>query len=114
LDENKILACQDNPKLTDCNNIFKKIETSNFEKSKTYKVKITVKSENPDIRNQIILQDYLASTMKVMNSKFLTVSSNLKTNDDWTWNNVQKNSNMIQASTYTDDKELVFEYYFQP
>ena len=114
LDENKILACQDNPKLTDCNNIFKKIETNNFEKSKTYKVKITVKSENPDIRNQLILQDYLASTMKVMNSKFLTVSSNLKTNDDWTWNNVQKNANMIQASTYTDDKELVFEYYFQP
>ncbi|PZM85612.1 hypothetical protein DLH72_01895 [Candidatus Gracilibacteria bacterium] len=113
VNEDKLLFCQNNPKDKTCLSILKKVENSIFEKGKTYKTKISIKSENPDIRNQIILQDYLASGIQVLNSKFTSVSSNFKTDDNWEWFNVQKNANLIQAVTYTDSQTLEFEYYFK-
>lgn len=113
VEENKILECQYEESNKNCKNIFKKVENNIFEKNKTYKVKIAVKSENPDIRNQIILQDYLSSSIKVLDSKFLNVSSNFKTDNNFAWYNVQKNANLIQAVTYTSKNEIYFEYFFK-
>ena len=91
----------------------KRVDWINFEKGKTYKVKISVNTDNSDIRNQITLIDYLPATAQVINSKFLNVSSNFANDNNWNWFNVQKNWNLIQAVTYTSSTQLEFEYYFK-
>lgn len=113
VDENKLLKCQNSEVYDDCAWVLKRVDWINFEKGKTYKVKISVNTDNSDIRNQITLIDYLPATAQVINSKFLNVSSNFANDNNWNWFNVQKNWNLIQAVTYTSSTQLEFEYYFK-
>ena len=123
LDEKSLSRCSSNNyRWNDnnevCKNALKLVENDIYDKWELYKVKIVVDLEsNKNVKN-LVIEDYLPSTFRVINSKFKTESigvTQATTKKSWNWNHIEFRPEVVMANaSYVWQNQAVFEYYFKP
>ncbi|MDD2871769.1 MAG: alpha-2-macroglobulin family protein, partial [Candidatus Gracilibacteria bacterium] len=95
---------------------FKLVDGKEFKKGVLYKSKITVDLKDSKNKTNLVIEDYLAGSFRVINSKFNTEQIAIRQNQtDWTWNHTEFNSDVVMANaTYIWSGSSSFEYYFRP
>jgi uncharacterized protein YfaS (alpha-2-macroglobulin family) len=72
---------------------------------------------NKNVKN-LVIEDYLPSTFRVINSKFKTESigvTQATTKKSWNWNHIEFRPEVVMANaSYVWQNQAVFEYYFKP
>jgi len=95
------------------------LKTDNiFKKWNIYKNQIIVKFPDEKYRRNLVIEDYLASSFRVLNSKFKTESAIITKNTSWNdrnWDHTEFNKWVVFANTsYVYSDILNFNYYFVP
>ncbi len=94
----------------------KLVDWKQFKKWVMYKVKNTVELKNMNNKRNLIIEDYLAWSFRIINSKFNTEQIGIRQNQtDWSWNHTEFRPDVVMANaTYIWDWTQNFEYYFVP
>ena len=95
---------------------FKLADGITFKKWVLYKSKITVDLKSTNNMSNLVIEDYLAGSFRVINSAFNTEQIAIRQNqNNWTWNHVEFNPDVVMANaTYIWSGDSSFEYYFRP
>jgi len=95
---------------------FKLADWKEFKKWVLYKSKITVDLKDAKNKTNLVVEDFLAWSFRIINSKFNTEQISVRQNQtNWTWNHTEFNPDVVMANaTYIWDWSSSFEYYFRP
>ncbi len=114
LDESKLTECSYYYwKSQDCSKVFTKVTDNKFKKWKLYKVKVTTNFDENTPRRNLVIEDYLPSTFKVINSAFNTEKIAVKQwANSWEWNHIEYLKDRVFATaSQVWWNEQIFEYY---
>lgn len=117
LDSWKLSECSTNwyGDKKDCDKIFKEVNPEVLKKWKTYKVKLTATFPKNTHKN-LILEDYLPATFRVLRSNFRTdsIATNQATTG-WDFNHIEVQPGLVMAhSEYLWGDEATYEYFVVP
>ncbi|MDP2090984.1 MAG: alpha-2-macroglobulin family protein [Candidatus Gracilibacteria bacterium] len=95
---------------------FKLVDGNEYKVGVLYKSKIIVDFKDTKNRTNLVIEDYLAGSFRVINSKFNTEQISIRQNQtDWTWNHTEFKPNVVMANaTYVWSGNSSFEYFFRP
>ncbi|PID86289.1 hypothetical protein CSB08_01355 [Candidatus Gracilibacteria bacterium] len=121
IDENKLSECSEarlyQRNKVDCSKVLELNDTNSFVKGALYKIKVEVSlNENKERRN-LVIEDFLPSTFRVINDRFKTESSIIKQNttSGYRWTHKELLPDRIFATaSYIWDNKAVFEYFVIP
>lgn len=126
LDDSKLYKCEEDlndyynrwkdlSKISSCNWVYKKKTDNIFKKSSKYKILDTIIFDTEKNRKNIVLEDYIPSSFRVLNSKFKTNSIVKKDNENYYWNHIEILDDRLFAniSNWYGDK-YEYSYYIIP
>ncbi len=95
---------------------FKLVDWNVYKRGVLYKAKIIVDFKDTKNRTNLIIEDYLAWSFRIINSKFNTEQLSIKQNqNNWNWDHVEFRPDVVMANaSYVWSWTSNFEYYFRP
>jgi uncharacterized protein YfaS (alpha-2-macroglobulin family) len=87
-----------------------------FEKQKLYKAEIIVNMADANDKRNLVIEDYLAWSFRVINNKFKTESVAVTNSSrSWRWNHLEYNPDVVMINyPHIWWDSVIFEYYFRP
>ena len=100
--------------IEECKWVFKKKVDNIFKLWKKYRVVDTIKKADDNYERNITLEDYLPSAFTVLNTKFNTVSSSFKkNNNNWYFDHIENKPDVVFANaSYIWWNKTSYTYYF--
>ena len=99
-----------------CDNALKQVMNNTYKKWNLYMVKIKVNFNDSGNREDFVIEDYLAWTFRIINSKFKTEWAMLKQNqNNWSWDHIEYRPDVVMAHNkyiWGDSRE--FSYFIRP
>jgi uncharacterized protein YfaS (alpha-2-macroglobulin family) len=87
-----------------------------FDKWKLYKAEIIVNLDSDKDRRNLIIEDYLPWSFRVINNKFKTESAVVTwASKSWRWDHIENRPDVVMANaSYIYWNKATYEYYFRP